>query len=56
MGPGHGAEFLRPGNPREPHEIFDRVLVGAPGAAIADVGEPLDLRRDLREAVKLGRG
>ena len=56
MRPGHGAEFLRPGDAGEPHEIADRVFVGAPGAAIADIGEPLDLWRDVGEPVKLGGG
>jgi hypothetical protein len=37
-------------------KIADRVLVGAAGAAIADIGEPLDLGRDLGEPVKLGGG
>ena len=56
MRPGHGAEFLRPGDAGEPHEIPDRVLVGAPGAAVADIGEPLDLGRHVGEPVKLGGG
>ena len=38
MRPGHGAEFFRPGDAGEPHEVTDRVLVGAPGAAIRDIG------------------
>ena len=38
---GHGAEFLRLDNTGELHEIPDRILVRAPGAAIADTGEPL---------------
>ena len=54
--PGHGAEFFRPGNAGELHEIADRVLIRAPGAAIADIGEPLDLGRDVGQPVKLGGG
>jgi hypothetical protein len=40
------------GNAGELHEVADCVLIGAPGAAIADIGEPLDLRRDVGEALK----
>jgi hypothetical protein len=53
MRPGHGAEFFWPDDPGEPHEIPDRVLVSAPGAAIADIGEPLDLGRHLCQPMKL---
>ena len=56
MRAGHGAEFLRPDDAGEPHEIPDRVFVGAPGAAVADIGEPLDLGRHLGQPVKLGGG
>ena len=56
MRPGHDAEFLRPHDAGEAHEIADRVFVGAPGAAVGDVGEPLDLGRDLGQPVKLGGG
>ncbi len=41
MRPIHGAEFFRPGDTGEPHEIADRVLVGAAGAAIAVICKPL---------------
>jgi hypothetical protein len=56
MRPGHGAEFLRLGDAGELHKIADRVLVGAPGAKIADIGEPLDLRWHLGQPVKFGGG
>jgi hypothetical protein len=56
MRPGHGAEFFRAGDAGELHEIADRILIGAPGAAVADIGEPLDLRGDVGEAVELGGG
>src|SRR5438132_14076781 len=56
MRPRHGAEFVRPDDAGEPHKILDRVFVGAPGAAIGDVGEPLELRRHLCQALKLGGG
>ena len=38
----HGAEFLRAQNASETHEVRHRVLVGATGVVVADVGEPLD--------------
>ena len=53
VGPRHRAEFLRPGDTGELHEIADRVLVGAPGAGVADIAEPLSLRRDVRQAIEL---
>jgi hypothetical protein len=56
MRSGHRAEFFRPDNAGEPHEITDRVLIGAPGAAISDIGEPFDLRRHICQALKLGGG
>jgi hypothetical protein len=52
MGAGHGAEFLRPGDACEPHEIPDGVLVGAPCAGVTDIGEPLDLGRDIGKPLK----
>jgi hypothetical protein len=56
VGAGHGAEFLKLGNAREPHEIADRVLVGAPGAGVADISEPFGLRLDVLQPVKLFGG
>ena len=56
VGLGHGAEFFRLGDAAGAHEIVDRVFVGAPGAAIADISEPLELRRDLGQALQLGGG
>jgi hypothetical protein len=56
MRPGHRPEFLRPDNAGELHEVTERVFIRPAGAAVADIGEPLDLRRDLGEAVKLGGG
>ena len=38
------------------HEIIDRVLVCAPGAAVGDVGKPLELWGHFGEALKLGGG
>ena len=54
--PRHGAEFLRPRDAGEPHEIPDCVFVGAPGAGIGEIGEPLDLGRHVGELVELGGG
>ena len=48
--------ILRSGNAGEPHEIADRVLVGAPCAAVADIGEPLNLGRHVGEPVKFRGG
>jgi hypothetical protein len=55
MRPGDRAEFFRPGDAGELHEVADRVLIGAPGATIADVGKPFDLGRDLGEAFERER-
>jgi hypothetical protein len=43
-------------NAGELHEIADGDLVDASGAWIGDVVEPLDLRRNVCEALKLGGG
>jgi hypothetical protein len=37
------------------NEIFDRVLIGALCARIANVSEPLNLGRNLAQGLKLGR-
>ncbi len=42
--------------PVEARKIPDGVLVGAPGARVAEIGEPLDLGRYVGQAVELGRG
>jgi hypothetical protein len=56
MRAGHDTEFFRPVDAGEAHEILNRVFVGAPGVGVGDVGEPFDLGRDIREALKLGGG
>ena len=56
MRPGHGAELLRPIDAGEAHEVVDGVFIGALGAGVAEIGEPFDLRRDIREALILGGG
>ena len=56
MRPGDGTEFVRSDNAGEAHEISDRVFVSAPGAAVSDIGEPLALRRDISQSMKLGSG
>ena len=53
---GDSAEFLRPADAGEAHEVADGVFVGAAGAGVAEIGEPLDLGRHVRQPVKLGRG
>ena len=52
----HGAEFLRPPDAGEAHEVLHRVFVGAAGVPVADVGEPFDLGRHVGEFLKLGGG
>ena len=52
----HGAKLLRPHDAGEAHEIPHRVFVGAAGARVAEIGEPLDLGRHVGEPVKLGGG
>jgi hypothetical protein len=51
-----GAEFFRPVDAGEAHEVADRVFVRSAGAPVADIGEPLDLGGHIREAVKRGGG
>ena len=51
VGARHGAKFLRPGDAGEAHEIPHRVFVGAAGARVAEIGEPLDLGRHVGQAV-----
>ena len=53
---GDDPEFLGPGDAGEAHEIPDSVPVGALRAGIFEIAKPLDLRRDVREALKLGGG
>ena len=52
----HSSNFLRPGDAGESHEVADRILVGTLCARVAEIGEPLDLRRYVRQAVELGGG
>ena len=56
VGARHGAKFLRPGDAGEAHEIPHRVFVGAAGARVAEIGEPLDLGRHVGQPVELGGG
>jgi len=56
VGARHGAKLLRPDNAGEAHEIPHRVFVGAAGAGVTEIGEPLDLGRHVGELVKLGGG
>jgi hypothetical protein len=64
MRSGYRPEFLRPGDAGESHKILNRVLVCAgyscgwcaPGAAVGNICEPLDLRRHVGQALKLGGG
>jgi hypothetical protein len=56
MRAGHDAELLGPGDAGEAHKIPDRFFVGALGAGIGEIGEPLEFGRHLGQAVKLGGG
>ncbi len=56
VGARHGAKFLRADDPGEAHEIPYPVFVGAAGARVAEIGEPLDLGRHVSELMKLGGG
>jgi hypothetical protein len=54
--PGHGAEFLRPPDASEAHEVAHGVLIDPLGVRIAEIGEPLGLGRHVGELMKLGGG
>ena len=54
VGARHRAKFLRPDDAGEAHEIPHRVFVSAAGARVAEIGEPLDLGRHVRQPMKLG--
>jgi hypothetical protein len=56
VGARHGAEFLRPDDAGEAHEIADRVFVGAASAGVTQIGESFDLGRHVGQPVKLGGG
>jgi hypothetical protein len=55
MRPGDNAEFLGANDAGEPHEVADGDLLNASGAKVGEVVEPLDLQRDVGEALELGR-
>jgi hypothetical protein len=54
MRAGDDPKFLGPDDAGEAHEIADGVFVDASGAAVGKIGKPLELGRDLGEALKLG--
>ena len=56
MRPGDQAELLGLVNPGKAHEVLDVVLVGFARARVLNVGEPLELRRDISEALELDGG
>jgi hypothetical protein len=53
---GHRAEFFRPDDARETHEVVDGVPVRPLGAGVAEIGEPFNLRRHLRQVMEFGGG
>ena len=53
---GHVAKLLRLHDAGEPHEILQRVFVGAPGALVAEVGEPLDFAGHVGQTLEVGGG
>ena len=54
VGAGHDAELLRARDAGEPHEVADRVLVGAPVFGLRILREPLDLGRHVGQPPELG--
>jgi hypothetical protein len=42
VGARHGAKFLRPADAGEAQEVANGVFVGAAGAWVAEIAEPLD--------------
>ena len=56
MGAGHVAELLRLAQAGEGHEVLDVLLVGPAGVRVGEVGEPFDLRGDVRQGLELGGG
>jgi hypothetical protein len=48
VGARHGAKFLRPADAGEAQEVANGVFVGAAGAWVAEIAEPLDLWRHVR--------
>jgi hypothetical protein len=54
--PGDDAEFLGPDDAGEAHEIRDGVPVDSFRAGVIQIAKPLELRRHIREALKLGGG
>jgi two-component system, OmpR family, response regulator len=55
-GTGQDAEFRRPDDAGEADEVTDRGLLGATCARVAEVGEPLELERHVRQPVERGGG
>lgn len=53
MRAGHVAEFVRPLDTGEAHEVLNRVLVRAASLRIGQVGEPFDLWRHVGQAMKI---
>jgi hypothetical protein len=51
VGARHGAEFFRPDDAGEQHEIPDRVFVDAAGVQVAEISEPLHLGRHVGQPV-----
>src|SRR5207237_6064559 len=58
MRSGDDPKFLRPDEAAEAHKILDRslVIISPTGAAVGEIGEPLDFGRHLSQPVKLGGG
>ena len=54
MRAGHDAEFLWTADAGEAHEVLHRGFIGAAGVWITEVGEPLDLGRNVGEGLELG--
>jgi hypothetical protein len=51
----HHAEHFGVADAHKAHEVLEVVLVRAPGLRVRDIGEPLDLRRDVSQVEELLR-
>jgi hypothetical protein len=56
VGASYHPEFFRTDNSGKAHEVTQVILVRAPRLPIGDVGEPLNLRRHVREVEKFFSG
>ena len=53
VGAGDDAKFFHLFNTHKQPEVFQVIRIGPPGALVLDVGKPLQLGRQLSQALKL---